>query len=190
VTARRLVAASAAILTVLVLQAVVLNPLVFPLAMSLPAVLVATVGVEVGVSAGLSVGFSAGVLADLGSRHPAGLLALAWLLLGGCCGLLAEPGRRPLRSMVVVTFASGLCGLVTFVALNLLHAPAGSLRTGIALSGPSTIGDAALALVMVAAVRAVLRALGVRAPVVGSRAAGPVGVVRPHAAGGRVVVDG
>jgi cell shape-determining protein MreD len=142
------------------------------------------------VSAGLSVGFSAGLLADLGSRHPAGVLALAWLLLGGCCGLVAQPRRRPFRSMVIVTLASGLCGLVTFVALNLLDAPAGSVRAGIALSAPSTIGDAVLALVMVAAVRTVLRALRVRTPVVGSRAAGPVGVVRPHAVGGRVAIDG
>jgi cell shape-determining protein MreD len=188
--ARRLIAASAAILTVLVLQAVVLTPLVVPLAISLPAVLVATVGVEVGVSAGLSVGFSVGLLADLASRHPAGVLALAWLLLGGGCGLLAEPRRRLLLSAIIVTLASGLCGLVTFLALNLLDAPAGSLRAGIALSGPSTIGDAALALLMVAAVRAVLRALRVRAPVVGSRATGPVGIVRPHAVAGRVAVDG
>jgi hypothetical protein len=192
--ARRVVAAAAAILTVLVLQAVVLSPLVFPLAISLPAVLVATVGLEAGVSAGLSVGFSAGLLADLGSRHPAGVLALIWLLLGGCCGLLAQPRRRALRSMVMVTLASGFCGLVSFVALNLLNAPAGSLRTGIALSVPSIIGDAVLALFTVATVRAVLRALRVRAPVVGSRAAGsrgpgPIGVMRPHAAS-RVAIDG
>ena len=44
----------------------------------------------------MSVGFSAGLLADLGSHHPAGVLALAWLLLGLGCGLLADrapPGR-------------------------------------------------------------------------------------------------
>ncbi len=99
-TPRRVIAAAAAVITVLVLQAVVVSPVAGMVMVSLPAVLVAALAVEAGPSAGMSVGFAAGLLADLSSRHPAGVLALAWLLLGAGCGMFAAPAP-PARPIAV-----------------------------------------------------------------------------------------
>jgi hypothetical protein len=161
---RRLIAATAAILTVLVVQATVLTPLTAPLAVSLPAVLVAAIGAELGLSAGLSAGFSAGLLADLGSQHPAGVLALAWLLLGAGCGYLtadARPRWPALRSLAVVTVAVGAVGLVTALTLVALGHPHGSLATVLAQAPAVTLVNAALAIVVLPSVRWVARALRV-----------------------------
>jgi rod shape-determining protein MreD len=185
---RRLIAAAAAVLTVLVLQATVVTPLTASLAVSLPAILVAAIGVELGVSAGLSVGFCAGLLADLGSQHPAGVLALAWLLLGAVTGLLGQPRRRAYRSVAVVTVTTGACGLLVSLALALFDAPSMPFGSIVVAALPSTAVDAALALLLVPAVRAMRRALRVRRS---SRAPRPSrGVVSAGPSPSRVAVDG
>ncbi|MEP6851326.1 MAG: hypothetical protein ABJA87_01460 [bacterium] len=84
----RPIAGLAAIVTVLLLQATVIGPLTVPLPVSLPAVLVAAVGLRAGPAAGIGFGFSAGFLGDLGSDHPAGVLALVWLGVGLTAGVL------------------------------------------------------------------------------------------------------
>lgn len=174
---RRLIAATAAVLTVLSVQGGVITPLAGPLFISLPAVLVAAVGVEAGPSAGMSIGFSAGLLADLGSRHPAGVLALAWLLLGLGCGRLPRGRRRAVTSIVTVAIATGVAGLLTMIVLDLIHAPSGSLTTTLSRAPLSLLGDVVLAAIVVAPVRGVVRTLAVR----------PIPAAVPRA---QVLVDG
>jgi rod shape-determining protein MreD len=174
---RRLIAATAAILTVLVVQATVLTPITMPLAVSLPAVLVAAVGIEAGPSAGMSIGFTAGLLADLDSRHPAGVLALVWLVLGVGCGLLANSRRRRTVTVLIVAVVAATIGTLTTIVLDVLHAPSGSVAPAFAHAFPSALGDLILALLVVPAVRVVVRALASRA-------------VPVSAARSRVVVDG
>jgi cell shape-determining protein MreD len=160
----------------------VLTPLTAPLAISLPAILVAAVGIEAGPSAGLSVGFSTGLLADLGSQHPAGLLAIAWLFLGTVCGLFAEARRRAARSIAIVTVATTIVSIVVVIGLGLFNAPPFAVGDAIRLTAPTLVGDGVLALLLIPAVRAMLRALRVRAPRPSTAAAAiPVG---------RVAVDG
>ena len=89
----RLVAAAAAVLTALLLQAALVGPVSGLVMVSLPAVLVAVVALREGPATGLVLGFVCGLLADLGSTHPAGVLALVWLLLGAACGLARDPHR-------------------------------------------------------------------------------------------------
>jgi rod shape-determining protein MreD len=163
-TARRVMACIAAIATVSILQAMLIAPWTAPLAVSLPAVFVAAVGIEAGASAGLAVGFTAGLLADLGSRHPAGILALTWLLLGVFCGLLANSRRRRLTSALLVAVTAGLASFVVVVVLGLFGTPSNSLAGDLGLAAPTVLGDAVLALVVVAPLRAALRALRVRLP--------------------------
>lgn len=181
-TPRRIITAAAAIVTALVVQAGLVTPLTAPLAVSLPAVLVAVIGIEAGPSAGMSVGFSAGLLADLGSRHPAGVLAIAWLLLGMGCGVFAEHRRRLVRSVVVAAVGAGATSLLAVIGLALLDEPSVSLRAAVGLTLPTTLGDAILAVLVVPVARVMLRALKVRAPR-STVAAAPVSI-------GRMAVDG
>jgi hypothetical protein len=76
----RVAAALAALLTALLLQATLIGPVTMPLPVSLPALLVAAIALVDGPGAGLAFGFAIGLIADLGSEHPAGVLALCWLL--------------------------------------------------------------------------------------------------------------
>ena len=92
-TRSRIAAALAGILTVLLLQATLVAPVCTPFAVSLPAVLVAAVALVDGPATGISFGFAAGLMADLGSRHPAGVLALCWLGVG----LRARPDQSRVR---------------------------------------------------------------------------------------------
>jgi rod shape-determining protein MreD len=186
-TPRRVIAAAAAILTVLVLQATVLGPLTAPWVISLPAVFVAAVGIEAGASAGMSIGFSAGLLADLGSQHPAGVLAIAWLLLGTISGLFAGPRRRVRGAIAVVALASAVTSLLVAVALDLIGSPPSSLASDVLHTGPTFIGDVILAGLVVLPMRAVLRALRVPAlppPLPHSRA-----IAADVTAAGRVAID-
>ncbi len=161
---RRLIAAVAAVASVLILQAGLITPLTAPLAVSLPAVFVAAVSLNAGVSTGMSIGFVTGLVADLGSEHPAGVLALCWLGLGLACGIVADSSRRTRVSLLIVTIASGLAS----VAASALLDAVGSASVGpvdvLRLAVPTTVVDGGLALLIFAAVRAVLRTDGVRAP--------------------------
>jgi cell shape-determining protein MreD len=161
-TPARATAAAAGIVTALLLQATVLGPAVAPQLVSLPAVLVVAVALHDGPATGMSFGFSAGLVADLGSRHPAGILALCWLGAGLAGGALA--GRSALRRDAVV--AGVLSALTTVVAgalLVVVH-DGGTLRALLGATVPTLIGDVLLALPVVALVRRMLRTESLRAP--------------------------
>ncbi|SDJ35646.1 rod shape-determining protein MreD [Frankineae bacterium MT45] len=117
-TFQRLAAATAAILTALLLQATLIAPLSPWVPVSLPAVLVAAIGVRCGAGAGISVGFTTGLLADLGSAHPVGVLALTWMGLGIVSAALAEMLRGRRAEILFVGLASTLAS--TLVALLLV----------------------------------------------------------------------
>jgi hypothetical protein len=159
---RRVIAAAVAVITALLFQAGLVTPVVAPLAMSLPAVLVASVGLMAGPSAGMSVGFSAGLLADLASPHPAGVLALAWLVLGLGTGLATDPRRRPLISIALAGLAAGVVGLVVVVVLVAVGSPSAPLGTVVPLALPSALGDLGLALIVLPMTRAIVRAVPLR----------------------------
>lgn len=120
-TGIRLLAAVAAAVTALLLQATLVAPLSFPIPLSLPALLVTCVALSNGPAAGMSFGFGIGLLADLASSHPAGVLALAWTLLGLTAGTvanrLAAPGHRTATAV-----AAGLTTGATILASVLLTA--------------------------------------------------------------------
>jgi rod shape-determining protein MreD len=163
VTRLRVVAALAAMLSALVVQAGLVGPVTVPLPVSLPAILVAAVALADGPGAGMSFGFAAGLLADLGSRHPAGVLALVWLGLGRAAGQLA--GRRSVRAdaaaVAVLCAAAVLAG---GVLLTVLHADGATLAVTLRGVVPAGLIDAVLALVVVPLVRRFLAASVLRPP--------------------------
>jgi cell shape-determining protein MreD len=173
-TRARIAAAAAGIVTALLLQATVVGPGCAPLAVSLPALLVAAVGLVDGPAPGMSVGFSAGLLADLGSRHPAGILALCWLGVGLVSGTLAER-RRLRRDAVVAGVLAGLAGSVAGGLLVVVH-DGGTLREIALHAGPTIAVDILLAVPVVALVRRMLSSHTLRAP----QPLGPELVLGPH----------
>jgi rod shape-determining protein MreD len=159
----RLAAALAALLTALLLQAALVGPLTLPVPVSLPAVLVAAVALRDGPATGMSFGFAAGLVADLGSNHPAGVLALAWLGLGIVAGMAAA--RRSVRGDAIV--AAVLCSGASVVAALLLavvHTDVATAWLAVRDAIPAGLGDALLALAVVPATRAFLRSDRLRAP--------------------------
>jgi cell shape-determining protein MreD len=161
-TPARIAAATAGIATALLLQATVVGPALAPWPASLPAVLVAAVALHEGPATGVSFGFSAGLVADLGSRHPAGILALCWLGVGLVCGVLAGGGRLR-RDALAAGFASGIAALVAGVLLVIVHA-GGTLRAVLSGSVPALVAGVVLAVPVVALVRRMLRTESLRAP--------------------------
>jgi cell shape-determining protein MreD len=158
----RLAAALAAIITALLLQAALVAPVSAPFPVSLPAVLVAAIALVDGPATGMSFGFAAGLTADLGSQHPAGILALCWLGVGLVCGTVAD--RHSVRRDAVT--AGVVCGLASAVATVLLVVvrSAGSVQDAVTYTVPAIIGDALLGLVVVAVTRRMLRSDSLRAP--------------------------
>lgn len=159
----RVVAAAAAMLTALLLQGALVAPLTMAVPVSLPAVLVAAVALVGGPSTGMSFGFVVGLIADLGSSHPAGVLALSWLGLGVACGLAAD--RRTVRGDAAV--AAAFCTIATAFALLLLtasHAAGATAWLAMRDAVPAGLGDALLALAVVPVVRAFLATDTLRAP--------------------------
>ena len=161
---RRLIAAVAAIATVLMVQAGLVSALTAPLLVSLPAVFVAVVGVNAGPTVGMTIGFTTGLFADLGSEHPAGVLALCWLALGLGCGVLAESAYSVRLQLLLITLAAGAASGLAGALLSVLKSPGVDLATVVRLSAPTTALDAMLALLIYGPVRTVLRADGLRAP--------------------------
>jgi rod shape-determining protein MreD len=158
----RLVAALAAALTALLLQAVLVAPVTAPWPLSLPAVLVAAVALIDGPATGMSFGFAVGLLADLGSNHPAGVLALCWLGVGLLCGMLAD--RRGLRRDALT--AGLVCAAGSFVAtlfLAVVHAGAEAMDA-ITYVLPAAAGDIVLAFGVLAVARRMLHTESLRAP--------------------------
>lgn len=158
----RLVAALTGMITALLLQAVLVAPVTAPWPVSLPAVLIAAVALVDGPAAGMSFGFATGLLADLGSNHPAGVLALCWLGVGLLCGMVAD--RRSLRRDAVT--AGLVCAAATSMAtivLAVTHSGANA-PDAIVHAVPTAIGDALLAFAVLALVRRMLRTESLRAP--------------------------
>jgi cell shape-determining protein MreD len=154
-TRARVAAAAAGILTALLLQATLIGPVTSPWPVSLPAVLVLAVAFVDGPATGMSFGFAVGLVADLGSSHPAGVLALCWMGMGLIGGLVADR-----RSLVRDAISAGLlCGVVSSVAtlvLLIVHAQDGSALDAVRDLGPAALGDAVLALLLVPLVRRML----------------------------------
>jgi cell shape-determining protein MreD len=149
-------------ITALLLQAVLVAPVTTPWPVSLPAVVVAAVALVDGPAAGMSFGFATGLLADLGSNHPAGVLALCWLGVGLVCGMVAD--RYSLRRDAVT--AGVVCASATSMAtivLAVTHSGADAADS-IVLAVPTAVGDALLAFAVLALVRRMLRTESLRAP--------------------------
>lgn len=154
-TRGRVAAASAAMVTALLLQATLVAPATDPWLVSLPAVLVAAVALVDGPAPGMSFGFAIGLLADLGSQHPAGVLALCWLGVGLACGLVAD--RRSLRrDALTAGFVCGLASVVATVLLVVVNS-AGSISGALRYAVPTALVDALLAIVVLSIVRRMLR---------------------------------
>ncbi len=155
-TRTRFLAGLTALLTVLLLQATLIAPLALSVPASLPAVLVAAVALVDGPGTGVSLGFATGLLADLGSSHPAGVLALCWMAVGLGCGALA--GRAALPRDVVVCAAAAACSSVaSLLLLSAVHAVGGSAGGTVRDLLPAFLADLVLALVAVPVVRWFLR---------------------------------
>lgn len=177
-TRLRIAAAVAALLTALLLQAAIVAPIFSPVPVSLVAVLVAAVALVDGPGAGMALGFSGGLVADLGSRHPAGVLALAWLTVGLLCGacaaprlntglgaLAGPPPRHTLRRDVLI--AAVVCALASTGAsllLVLTRSDGVVLDAAIRNAPAALLGDALLALAVVPLTRAALHSSVLRAP--------------------------
>jgi rod shape-determining protein MreD len=158
----RLVAALTAMLTALLLQAAIVAPVTSPWPVSLPVVLVAAVGLVDGPAAGMTFGFTIGLLADLGSSHPAGVLALCWLAVGLVCGMVAD--RRSLRRDAIT--AGLVCAFGTAAAtivLAITHSGTAALDA-VRYLVPTAIADALLAFAVLALVRRMLHTDSLRAP--------------------------
>ncbi|HEY3736012.1 MAG TPA: hypothetical protein VGL26_01100 [Jatrophihabitans sp.] len=174
----RVIAALTAIVTALLLQGSVVAPLVAPTPVSLPAVLVAAVALVDGPGAGLALGFSAGLVADLTTRHPVGVLALAWLLVGVFCGALAVPrvevslgavNPTPVRHVlmrdaVIAAVACAASSLGAALLLTALGKDGAMLTPAFAHLLPTLAGDAVLAVPVVVLARMMLRWAHLRAP--------------------------
>ncbi|HEU5267555.1 MAG TPA: rod shape-determining protein MreD [Jatrophihabitans sp.] len=167
-TATRVAAAAAALITALLVQATVVGPATYPWPVSLPAVLVAAVALVDGPGTGMSLGFAAGLIADLGSHHPAGVLALCWLAVGVGCGMFRD--RRSVRrdALLAGVFCS-LASAVTIVLLDLAHGSV-DLTSALRYIAPTALLDTALAFVLVPLARAALHteSLRSRAPLIGA----------------------
>jgi cell shape-determining protein MreD len=152
----RFVAAVAAVVTALLLQATLVGPLAMSWPVSLPAVLVAAVALVEGPATGISFGFTVGLLADLGSSHPAGVLALTWLGLGLLCGLAGDR-RSVLGDAALVALGGAAAAGFATLALSVVHADGASAGLALRTAGPAGLGDALFALAVVPLVHAALR---------------------------------
>jgi rod shape-determining protein MreD len=160
----RVCAAIAALLTALLLQACVISALDMTAAVSLPALLVAAVALREGAGTGIAYGFSAGLVADLGSRHPAGVLALCWMGVGLVCGLAAD--RTSLRRDAVI--ATGVCsvaGIAATLLEVLLHVEGVTAASAFSSLVPTVSLSALLSLLLIPLTRRFLDIGAMRAPV-------------------------
>lgn len=155
-TRTRLLAGLTALLTVLLLQATLIAPVALSVPASLPAVLVAAVALVDGPGTGVALGFATGLLADLGSSHPAGVLALCWMAVGLGCGVLS--GRAALPRDVVVSAAAAACSsAASLLLLSAVHGVGGSAGSAVRGLLPAFLVDVMLAVIAVPVVRWFLR---------------------------------
>jgi len=158
----RLAAAVAAVFTALLLQATLIGPVTAPVPISLPAVLVAVVALYSGPGTGISLGFAAGLLADLGSAHPAGVLALAWLGLGLAAGMLADPDRSWVRQALLAGTGCAVVAAGVTVLLALLDSSAADGAAVLVHLAPTALGDGLLAVLLIPAARSLLASPALR----------------------------
>lgn len=162
-TRSRVAAAVAVIVTSLLLQATLIGPLMFPVAVSLPAVVVAAVALVDGPATGMSFGFTTGLVADLGSAHPAGILALTWLGLGVLCGKAVDR-RSVLGDALTAAVLCAAASVVAEVLLAIVHAGGANVGHALLYAVPAAIGDFVLALAVVPLARRLLHTERLRAP--------------------------
>ena len=160
----RIAAAIAALLTALLLQATLVGPLTLPVPASLPALLVAAIALVDGPGAGLAFGFAAGLVADLGSDHPAGILALCWMGIGLVCGCWSAPNSPSRRDAAIAAGVCGLASVVVTVLLAMTGADGATLADALRFALPATLLDALLALAVVPVVRRFLHSDRLRLP--------------------------
>ena len=163
-TRARVAAAIAALLTALVLQASLVGPLTDAVPASLPALLVAAVGLVDGPGSGLAYGFAAGLVADLGSEHPAGVLALTWLGVGLLSGLLKAPNARLRHDVVLAAAVTALAGVVSTALLAVLGYDGATLTDAVRYAVPTVLFDLLLAVAVVPLVRLFLNTDRLRLP--------------------------
>lgn len=161
-SAQRGAAALAAMITALLLQGALVAPLAVTVPLSLPAVLVAAAALIEGPTTGMALGFSLGLVADLGSSHPAGVLALSWLGLGLVSGLAGDR-RTVLGDVVITALCCAVATLFAGMLLALVHAGGASAWVVARATLPAGLGDAALALAVIPIVRGFLRTETLRA---------------------------
>ncbi len=166
-TLSRVAAAHAAILSALLLQATLVAPEATSTQVSLPAVLAAAVAVNCGVGTGISLGFAAGLVADLGSTHPAGVLALCWLGVGVLCGLLVESARTLRAQVVLIGVVCGFSGSVAMLVLSALGASGATVEAAARGLLPTIAADLLLALIVTPIVRRFLRSQALRVQATG-----------------------
>lgn len=162
----RPVAGLAAIATVSLVQAELVAPVALSLPISLPAVLVAAVGLVDGAAAGMAFGFTAGLIADLGSAHPAGVLALVWTCLGVVCGM-ASTGRSRREDVMTAATGAAVAGAAASLILAVTHSSGAGLWSAVRMFAPCWLVAAVFACVMLPITRWALTnpALRARHPV-------------------------
>jgi cell shape-determining protein MreD len=158
----RPVAAVAAMITAMVLQAALIAPLAQPVPVSLPAVLVAVVALVDGPGVGMAFGFAAGLVADLGSSHPAGVLALTWTGLGLVCGVAAS-GRSSRADARTIALCCTVAASIATALLAVVHAGGIGFWPALRDTLPTWIGDFVLALLVLPLARRMLRSEMLRA---------------------------
>ena len=163
VKSTRLLAAATAALTALLLQATLIAPLTEPIPASLPAVLVGAVALVDGAGTGLAYGFVLGLLADLGSTHPAGVLALCWMGVGLVCGTVGAH-HSVLRGAVAIGVSAGVAALVANVGLAIVGSSGATFLAAVEGAGPAPAIDILIGLAIVPLTRAFLRTESLRAP--------------------------
>ena len=96
----------------------------------------------------MSFGFTTGLVADLGSSHPAGILALTWLGLGVLCGKAVDR-RSVLGDALTAALLCAAASVVAEVLLAIVHACGANVGHALLYAVPAAIGDFVLALAVV-----------------------------------------
>ena len=113
-TVRRVALGAAVVLLALLVQTVLLSRLPLPGAVpDLLLVVVVAFALALGSRAGAVTGMGAGLLADLGSDHELGRLALAYVLAGHVAGLVR---RGPKRSALLAPLGVAGCAVLAVSA--------------------------------------------------------------------------
>jgi rod shape-determining protein MreD len=159
----RILAAIAAVLTLLPLQHAVISRLPLPgTAPDILVVLVVAVALARGPAVGAVMGFCTGLAADLAppADHTLGRLALAYCLAGYVAGLLADEAERSAFAPMVVVALIGAFVIGTYAALGALL---GDVRITVGSLGrtlpSSVLYDVVLTPFLVPLVGAVVRRL-------------------------------